>query len=64
MNLNNIGWRIVHYIAYWVIYLTNSEINPRRITREPFFDYALSISFFGVIALIVVLSLLTRRREA
>lgn len=58
-----VGWRIIHYAAYWVIYLTNSEIKPRRITREPFFDYALSISLLGVIVLIVLLTVLNRRKE-
>lgn len=55
-------WRIIHYIAYWVIFLTNDEVNPRRITREPFFDYTLMIAFWGVIALIVVLTILNRRK--
>ena len=58
-----VGWRIIHYAAYWVIYLTNSEVNPRRITREPFFDYALTISLLGVIVLIVLLTVLNRRKE-
>lgn len=46
-----IGWRVVHYAAYWVIYLTNSDINPRRITKEPFFDYALYVSVALTLAL-------------
>lgn len=54
-----VGWRAVHYIAYWVIFLTNDEINPRRITREPFFDYTLLIAFVGV--LVVTLALRFRR---
>ena len=57
------SWRIVHYAAYWVIYLTNSEIKPRRITREPFFDYTLMIAFWGVVALIVLTTVLNRRKE-
>lgn len=58
-----IGWRIVHYIGYWVIYLTNDEIVPRRITREPFFEHALTISFVGIVALTLLLSLRNRGKE-
>lgn len=57
-----VGWRLVHYAAYWVIYFTNSEIRPRRITREPFFDYALTVSVVIVVA-IIVLGLVTRKRR-
>ncbi|MEM7520066.1 MAG: TRAP transporter small permease subunit [Pseudomonadota bacterium] len=57
-----VGWRLVLYAGYWVVFFTNSEIRPRRITREPFFDYTLAISFFGVLAIIVVLYLLNRRK--
>jgi len=57
-------WRIVHYTAYWVIYLTNADINVRRITREPFFDYTLMIAFWTVVALIVVLMVMNRREKA
>ncbi|WP_298296559.1 TRAP transporter small permease subunit [uncultured Litoreibacter sp.] len=56
-----VGWRLVHYAAYWVIYFTNAEIRPRRITREPFFDHTLWVSVALVVALIAV-GLLRRRR--
>lgn len=47
-------WRIVHYVLYWAIFFTDSEIQARRITREyAVFDYALYISFAIVIALII-----------
>lgn len=58
-----IGWRLVHYAAYWMIYLTNSEINPRRITKEPFFDYALYVSIAIVAALFVLGWLRNRTKE-
>lgn len=48
-----ITWRIVHYIGYWVVSFTNPDIVARRITREPFFDYALSIALVLVIATII-----------
>ena len=57
-----VGWRLVHYAAYWFIYFTNSEIKARRITREPFFDYALTVAAVIVVALIV-LGLVTRKRR-
>ncbi len=57
-----VGWRLVHYALYWIIFLTNSEINPRRITREPIFDYALLMSV-GFVAVIITLGLVVRRRK-
>lgn len=59
-----IGWRIVLYLGYWVIYLTNPDIKARRITREPFFDYALLISFVVVLALIGLGWFLARRARS
>ena len=48
-----LGWRIVHYIFYWAIFLTDTEIQARRITRDyVIFEYALLISFVLVIELI------------
>ncbi|NNE89103.1 MAG: TRAP transporter small permease subunit [Silicimonas sp.] len=55
-----IVWRLVHYVAYWFIYLTNSEINPRRITREPIFEWLLYAAFAAVVVWLV-LALLKRR---
>ena len=57
-----IMWRLVHYAAYWVIYLTNSEINPRRITTEPFFDYTLYAAVIIIFALFVIGFLKNRKR--
>jgi TRAP-type mannitol/chloroaromatic compound transport system permease small subunit len=57
-------WRAVHYVAWWYIRLTNDEITPRRISREPFFDYTLMIAAVLVIALILVALVLRRRKEA
>ncbi|MEP4196188.1 MAG: TRAP transporter small permease subunit [Aliishimia sp.] len=57
-------WRLIHYAAYWVIFFTNSDIKPRRISREPFFDYTLMIAFWSIIALILVLMMMNRREKA
>lgn len=57
-----IGWRLVHYALYWIIALTNSEIKPRRITKEPIFEQALLISF--VIVVVVILISFMRNRAA
>ena len=59
-----IGWRLVHYALYWMIYFTNSEIKPRRITKEPIFDYSLYMAIALVIALIVLGSIMRRKKGA
>lgn len=56
-------WRVLHYAAYWFVYLTNSDIQPRRITREPVFEYLLYAAFAVVFAWLV-LALLKRRGGA
>lgn len=56
-------WRAVHYTLYWFIFFTNSEIKPRRISREPIFEYSMWIALC-VIALLLVLGLVSRRRRA
>ena len=56
--------RIVHYIGYWVVFLTNDDINPRRITREPFFEYTLPIAVVVVLLLIGFGYLRGRSRNA
>jgi TRAP-type mannitol/chloroaromatic compound transport system permease small subunit len=58
-----IGWRLVHYATYWIIYLTNSEINPRRITKEPIFDNALYISI-AIVVVLFVFGYLRNRKKA
>ena len=57
-------WRAVHYVAWWAVRLTNDEIRPRRISREPFFDYTLTIAFVLVVALIIFALVMRRRKEA
>lgn len=59
-----VGWRLVHYGAYWFIYFTNSEVKVRRITREPFFDYALTVAVVIVVAIIVLGFVARKRKDA
>ena len=55
-------WRIVHYLMYWFVYFTNADIVARRITREPIFEWSLTIAIVFVIALIGF-GLITARRK-
>lgn len=55
-------WRAVHYLMYWFVFLTNAEIEDRRITREPMFEWSLVIAFVLVFALIGY-GLITARRK-
>lgn len=57
-------WRILYYIVYWAIYLTNSEITPRRISREPVFEWLLYVAFAVVLVSLVVAFIKRRRGDA
>jgi hypothetical protein len=52
----------LHYAAYWIVYLTNTDIYARRITKEPVFEWLMTVSFWGILAAILVLTLLNRRK--
>lgn len=54
-----IVWRLVHYATYWFVRLTNEDINARRITREPVFEYLLPAAA-AIVAIAVVLTWLAR----
>lgn len=56
-------WRILVYVFYWGVFFTNSEIRPRRITREPIFDYLLAAAFVVVLVLLVLAYLRRNRSE-
>jgi len=58
-----LGWRLIHYALYWVVYLTDSEIKPRRITRDyAMFEYLHFVAFAAVIVLIVVAMAMGRKK--
>ncbi len=56
------GERLVHYLMWWSVRLTNSEIQPRRISREPMFDYTMWVGL-GLVILIFAISLIMARRN-
>lgn len=58
-----LAWRLVVYILYWVIYLTNSDIKARRILREPIFEYALLMAI-ALVAVLFVIGYLRNRASA
>ncbi|MCV6595206.1 MAG: TRAP transporter small permease subunit [Silicimonas sp.] len=46
--------RIAYYVLYWITRVGNPDLNPRRISREPIFDYTLWIGIALVAALFVL----------
>lgn len=57
------AWRLVEYVLYWGIYLTNDDIKARRIIREPIFDYALWIAI-ALVAALFIFGLVRNRSQA
>ncbi|MFT6022765.1 MAG: TRAP-type mannitol/chloroaromatic compound transport system permease small subunit [Ascidiaceihabitans sp.] len=57
------AWRLVVYVLYWFVFLTNSDIKARRILREPIFDYALLMAI-ALVAVVFVIGYLRNRASA
>jgi len=57
-------WRLAHYIVYWIVRLANPEIKPRRIPKEPIFEYLLIGAFWAVIIALVVAFVLRGRGKS
>jgi TRAP-type mannitol/chloroaromatic compound transport system permease small subunit len=55
--------RVVHYILYWFTRITNPEINPRRIDKEPIFEYELYFAL-AVISIIALISYMRTRSSS
>jgi len=57
-----IAERLAHYGLWWMVRLTNSEIQPRRISREPLLEHT---TWYGlaIIILLVVISFVMARRN-
>ena len=58
-----LAWRLVVYVLYWCVYLTNSDIKARRILREPIFEYALLMAL-AIVAVVYLFSYLRTRASA
>lgn len=54
--------RLTFYIAWWYIRLTDAEIVPRRITREPIMEYTIWIGL-GLILIVMAVSYMRRNRS-
>lgn len=55
-----VAWRVVVYVMYWFVYLTNADIKPRRILREPMFEYALWVAI-ALVALLYLVGFIRNR---
>ena len=55
--------RSFYYVFYWVTRLSNPELNPRRINREPIFEYTTYLAL-AVILLVVLLGYMKQRAAA
>ena len=53
-------WRLFHYAAYWIVRLSNPDIHPRRVGREPLFDFLLPSAFAAIVLLLIVLLIVPR----
>lgn len=54
--------RFVHYAFWWFTRFTNPDLNPRRITKEPIFDYSLWVAL--VILIVIVAISISRSRAS
>ena len=59
-----IAERIVYYALWWVTRLTNPDLVPRRISREPLLEPTIWYGLAVVLILIVVSYILTRRTSS
>lgn len=56
--------RLIHYALWWFVRLTQPDINPRKIGREPLLENSLWLAFVLVFGLIIVSYALSRARAA
>ncbi|WP_420860370.1 TRAP transporter small permease subunit [Algirhabdus cladophorae] len=54
--------RIVFYALYWFTRISNPDLNPRRISREPIFEYEVLIAVI-LLALVAAISILRNRNS-
>lgn len=58
-----LGERLSFYVLYWITRFSKPDLNPRRITKEPIFEWTMWYGIAIVVALIL-LSLVLSRRNA
>ena len=54
-------WRLFHYAAYWIVRLSNPDIHPRRVSREPVFDFLLPSAFAVIVLLLIAARVMAPR---
>ncbi|MEM7320895.1 MAG: hypothetical protein AAF408_17970 [Pseudomonadota bacterium] len=54
-------WRILHYIVFSWVRVTNPELHPRKVAKEPIFESLLGVSFWALVVVVILLFLLSRR---
>lgn len=55
--------RVIYYVFYWFIRLTNPDITPRRVSKEPLMEYTTYAAVAVLIILLLGLWLLNRNKQ-
>lgn len=55
--------RLTHYVFWWFVYLTNSEIKPSRINKEPLLNNAMWVGL-GILLMAIVISFVLTHQSA
>ena len=54
-------WRLLHYATYWIMRLSNPDIHPRRVSREPIFDFLLPSASAAILLLLIIMRIMASR---
>ena len=54
--------RVSYYVLYWITRVSQPDLNPRRISREPLFEWTMWYGI-AIVALLFVISLVLSRRN-
>lgn len=55
--------RVSYYVLYWITLVAKPDLNPRRISKEPVFEYTMWYGI-AIVAILIILSLVLSRRNA
>ena len=55
--------RVSYYVLYWITRLAQPDLNPRRISKEPVFEWTMWYGI-AIVAILIILSLVLSRRNA